>query len=140
VRRILLAILIAVTSAPAQPPTGGEAVWKAVRDGLAGPHSSEFWESNIKDALLPGSLARAGWRGTVISSEPPDHPILLRLAMYGATMPEVTIKLPRPLKASYPSGTIVLFLGGATKFTRDPFMLTLEVEQDEHTFVEKQTK
>jgi hypothetical protein len=60
--------------------------------------------------------------------------------MYGATTPEVTIKLPRPLKASYPSGTIVLFQGGATEFTRDPFMLTLEVEQDQHTFVEKESK
>ena len=60
--------------------------------------------------------------------------------MYGATTPEVTIKLSRPLKASFPPGTIVLFQGTANRFIRDPFMLTIEVEEDQHTFVKRQSE
>jgi hypothetical protein len=139
VRRIVLAIVLAVASAPAQAPRDGATVWKVVRDGLIGPDSAEFWKI-VKDSLLPSPpLARDRFRGVVLSSEPSDHPILLRIAMYGATTPELTIKLPRPLKASYPPGTDVLFKGVAREFTREPFMLTLEVDQDQYSFVEKES-
>jgi len=60
--------------------------------------------------------------------------------MYGKTTAELMIKLSRPLKASYPPGTVVLFQGAAREFTRDPFMLTLEVDQDQYTFVEKEQR
>ena len=96
--KIALSVLIFAMCISAQPSIGGAVLWKAVRNGLTGPAAADFWEQSVKGAMIPGASVRDGLKGTVLSSEPPDHPTVVTLAMYGASVAEVTIKLSPPFK------------------------------------------
>jgi hypothetical protein len=135
-RRLILLALVPLAFAPAQRQGDGAPWWKSLHDRLTKPDAEEFFKTVVKDAELPGPELPAGLRGTIVSSSPEYHPTRLTLAMYGATTPEVTIRLERSLPMALPEGTVVRFQGVAVEFTRDPFMLIFEVDPDDRvTFV-----
>jgi hypothetical protein len=88
------------------------AQWKAIKDGLI--NQAGYWDQ-MKDAALPKL------RGKVVSSSPKS----IVLALSDATTPEVTLTFETPVKAD--EGASLQFVGVAKTFTKEPFMLTLEV-------------
>lgn len=134
--RLVMLALIPLSFAPAQRSQDPSDIWKDIHDGLTRPDADDFFKSVIEDAELPGPDYPGGLRGTVVSSNPEYHPTVLTLAMYGATAPEVTIRLGRSLTQRLPNGTVVRFQGVAREFTKDPFMLTFDVDPDDNvTFI-----
>ena len=133
--KIILTALIVGTSLSAQAADPGATLWKALHDVLAGPEAANYWEHTLKYAVVPGLGVRDGFQGTVILSEPSNHPTIVKLAMYGTPAAEVTIKLSHPSTVAFAPGTAVRFQGIATEFSARPFDLTIEVEQDKETFI-----
>jgi hypothetical protein len=137
-----LAVMILVLLLPTRSSADEAAeLWHLIRQGLTGPDSANFWQHTLKDALLPGgSMGARALRGEVLAWLPAERPTRLVLAMSDEKTPEVTLKVAPPLKSPFPKGTVVLFAGVAAEFSKDPFMLTFDVEQDGSTFVEKESK
>ena len=112
------------------------AVWRIVKDGLQKPGAERFFESNVKDVLLPDGVNGVKFFvGTVLSSKPSDRPHELVLALSDLKTPEVTLRLvdefgQTALRKPLPPGTRVAFEGVVRTFTKEPFMLTFEVQAD----------
>ncbi|MEO8051263.1 MAG: hypothetical protein ABI833_12675 [Acidobacteriota bacterium] len=68
------------------------------------------------------------FEGTLVSSAPPEHPNQFLIAMLDEKAPEVTLRIKGQLKNPLPVGTLVSFEGVIEAFTREPFMLILEVK------------
>ena len=103
-----------------------------VEKALLDTDGLDYFEKNIKGALLP-PLA-----GKLVSATPSDHPSVLVLAMDGDE-PQVTLRLTHgygPQEARMPKpmalGSLITFEGVGISFTQEQFMLTLEVDTDEH--------
>lgn len=90
------------------------AQWKAIKEGLLSQDG--YWDQ-MKDAALPKL------RGKVVSSTPKS----IVVALSDATTPEVTLTFETPVKAE--EGATLQFVGVAKQFTKEPFMLTLEVAE-----------
>jgi hypothetical protein len=105
------------------------AVWSNIKSALQAKDGDTFFESNLNNSLFPGG--RNGvrvFRGTVVSSHPADHPSELVLAISDDIHPEATLKLKEGnFKGPITPGSKVAFRGIVTGYTKDPFMLTLEV-------------
>jgi len=109
-------------------------LWLTMKRSLEQPDGEKYFESNLKDALIPGGTnGLHSLMGTVVSSEPVAAPSKLVLALSAQT-PEVTLHLVdghgrlTTLNRSVAIGAKVAFAGGSTTFTKAPFMLTFEVE------------
>ena len=57
--------VVCQSSTEDDPPT---VLWRAIKQGLSGPHGREYFDKNLKDAQLPTLY------GTLVSSSPADHP------------------------------------------------------------------
>jgi len=107
------------------------AFWRDLKQGLTGPNTDKYWDA-VHGALIPPRDVHP-LRGTVVSSEPTDHPRKLVVAMSDDHTPEVTLTFtddhgkPATIKEPVAAGTIVEFGGMASEFQREPFMLTFEV-------------
>jgi len=105
------------------------AVWNSIKSALQAKDGDVFFESNLKNSLFPGG--RNGvrvFRGTVVSSRPAEHPNELVLAISDNNHPEATVKLKEGhFKGPVTPGSKVAFRAILTAFTKEPFMLTLEV-------------
>jgi len=69
-------------------------------------------------------------KGTVISMKPAKNPKEVVLGLENPTVPEVTLKFETPLPGAVDAGTALEFSGIANGFTKDPFMVTFEVEKE----------
>lgn len=88
------------------------AQWKNIKAGLLGDAA---YFDQMKGAALPKL------RGKVVSAEPKK----IVLALSDATTPEVTLEFETPVKAD--EGATLQFVGVAKSFSKEPFMLTLDV-------------
>jgi hypothetical protein len=88
------------------------AQWKNMKTGL---QTDPAYFDQMKGAALPKL------RGKVISAEPKS----IVVALSDATTPEVTLEFDTPVRAE--TGATLQFVGIAKSFTKEPFMLTLEV-------------
>ena len=103
------------------------AFWGEVKEGLTGDNSAMYWES-VKDAALPGGANGVmKFKGKLISATPETKPKELTIAISGEVA-EVTLKLDEPLPGKMDLGGELSFSGTAKEFTKEPFMLTFEVE------------
>jgi hypothetical protein len=91
------------------------AQWKNLKTNLQG--DAAFFDQ-MKDAEMPFKL-----QGTVVSAEPKK----IVLAMSDKTTPEATLTFETPVKAE-PGATLTFSKVIAKSFTKEPFMLTLEVQ------------
>jgi hypothetical protein len=91
------------------------AQWKNLKTNLQG--DAAFFDQ-MKDAEMPFEL-----QGTVVSADPKK----VVLAMSDKTTPEVALTFETPVKAD-PGSTITFSKVIAKSFTKEPFMLTLEVQ------------
>jgi tetratricopeptide (TPR) repeat protein len=109
------------------------ALWMSIKKELTGPNSDAYFASSVKDAHLPGgAMGVQKFKGKVIEHKPARNPKEIVLGMSDATTAEVTIKLETPfLIGKADPGTEIEFEGVVAGFTKDPFMLTMEVEKKE---------
>ena len=104
------------------------AFWNETKENLTGEKSSELWDMNYKDAGLPPSgLGFEMFKGKLVSSEPETKPKTLTIALAG-DMADVKIVLTEPLPGKMEPGGEISFKGTLKEFSKDPYMLTFEVE------------
>src|SRR5579871_5637975 len=90
---------------------GPPAMWKNIKRVLIGPHGKEYFETNMKDAILPTLV------GTVVSSTPAAHPNEFLVAIEDDQTAEARLRLEKPLEKPLPSGSKVSFEGVPYQFT-----------------------
>ncbi len=107
------------------------ALWLSVKKELTAEGGEQYFQERVKQALLPGDAVPGvtKFRGKLVAAKPPRNPKELVLAISDATTPEVTLRLDEPMTGTAEPGTEIAFAGIAMEFTRDPFMLTFEVEK-----------
>jgi tetratricopeptide (TPR) repeat protein len=104
------------------------AFWNETKENLTGEKSAELWESNYKDAALPDpALGFTKFKGKLVSAEPETKPKTLTIALAGDAA-DVKIVLAEPLPGKMDPGGEISFRGALKEFSKDPYMLTFEVE------------
>ena len=106
------------------------AFWLSIKKELAGPNGQQYFESGVKDALLPPeNLENVKMlKGKVISMKPATKPKEVVLGISSPDNAEVTLKFETPLPGKADPGTELEFKGRAETFTADPFNLTFDVD------------
>jgi hypothetical protein len=106
------------------------ALWMSVRKELVGAEGEAYFEQHIKGAALPGGAGGVQkFKGKVVSQKPAVGAKEVVVGVSDANIPEVTLKLDAPLAGKAPVGTEIEFEGVASGFTKDPFMVTFDVEK-----------
>jgi tetratricopeptide (TPR) repeat protein len=105
------------------------ALWLSIKEQLTAENGQQYFESSMKNALLPGGAGGiTKFEGTLVSHDPATRPKELVLAISDATTPEVTLRLESPLPGKADPGTKISFEGAALEFTKEPFMVIFAVE------------
>jgi hypothetical protein len=68
-------------------------------------------------------------KGYLVSQTPATRPTTLVLGIENQNTPEVTLKLDAPLAGKADPGTALEFEGIPQSFTKEPFMVTFDVEK-----------
>lgn len=106
------------------------ALWRSIKMELTGENGPAYFENNMKDAELPGGVnGVARLKGKLVSAAPEVRPKELTLAIENPAMGDVTLKLDSALPGKMEPGEEIEFSGVAKSYTKDPFMVTFEVEK-----------
>ncbi len=102
-------------------------LWYAIESQLKGDQGDAFFNSNVKDAEIPGGAEGVkNFSGTVITADPSK----VTLGVEDPAVPDTTILFTTPLKdteaAKIKVGDKLEFGGVAESFTKDPYMLTFK--------------
>jgi hypothetical protein len=114
------------------------AFWRdIVREPLQKEGDSYF--ENMKGALLPGDPGKAKgfemFKAKLISMDPANKPKTLVLALEKPDVADVTLKFDEPLPGNMEPGAILEFAGAPVSYTKDPFMVTFEVDMEQKQLV-----
>lgn len=106
-------------------------IWYGIKQGLTGDNGQQVFDSNVKDAEIPGGADNVkDFTGTVISIDPPDHPTKVVLGVEDPTKPDATLEFSQPLPAAaldkIKVGQKIDFSGVADSYSKDPYMLTFK--------------
>jgi tetratricopeptide (TPR) repeat protein len=108
------------------------ALWNDIKGQLTGENGPAYFESMVKDAGLPGGANGVmKFKGKLISTTPENRPKELKLAIEKPDVADVTLKLEEPLPGKMEPGGDIEFSGTAKAYTKEPFMLTFEVDKDD---------
>jgi hypothetical protein len=108
------------------------ALWRSIKTELTGDNGPAYYESSVKDAGLPGGANGVmKFKGKLISTTPETRPKELKLAVENPEVADVTLKLEEPLPGKMDPGGEIEFSGTAKAYTKEPFMLTFEVDKDD---------
>jgi len=99
------------------------ALWLNVKNELNGPNGEQYFNSTMKGAAVPKL------KGYLVSQSPASRPTTLVLGIENQNTPEVTLKLDAPLAGKADPGTALEFQGIPQSFTKEPFMVTFDVEK-----------
>jgi hypothetical protein len=84
----------------ASPPFAGaqqtqqNQLWDRIKQALQAPNGMEYFRYSLQGATIPGGVdGLARLRGTVISLEPPERPVILTVSMSDDGIADVTLKL-----------------------------------------------
>lgn len=102
------------------------AAWVHMRRGLEGQDGDKYLES-LRAAPVPKL------KGTVMRVQPEIKPSEIVLGMNQPLTEEVTLHVSQPFPNAAPAGTELEFEGAVESFTKQPFMLTISVDQDKIT-------
>jgi len=94
-----------------------------IKKALQAADGDGYW-GNLKDSELPA------FKGKLVSAKPEVNPKEIVLAVESADQPEVTLILEKPLRGKAEAGTEIEFVGVAKEFTKDPYTVKLEVENE----------
>src|SRR5262249_43769647 len=86
----------------------------------------------MKGALLPGEPGKQKgfekFKAKLISMDPPNKPKTLVLGLEKPDVADVTLKFEEPLPGTMEPGAELQFEGAPVSFTKEPFMVTFEVD------------
>jgi hypothetical protein len=104
------------------------ALWMRIKGALADTNGTTYFENELKDSAVPPM------KGTLIEGKPACKSKELLVAIplpdqQGNPVAEITLKLDAALTGKPEAGTTIQWTGVPKAFTRDPFMLTMEVER-----------
>lgn len=103
------------------------ALWMKIKGALADASGEEYFSGQLKDSAVPKL------KGTVVeATKCRAKEILVSIPLpdaQGAQKPEITLKLDAPLTGKVDAGQEFQWEGVPTAFTKDPFMLTMDVEK-----------
>lgn len=99
-----------------------------VKEPLLGDGGQQYFESKVKDFELPPP-GQPLLQGSVVSQTPARAPKTIVLGIQDPKTPEVTLQLDAAMAGPAEPGTVIKFKGVATSFTKEPFMVTFEVEK-----------
>jgi hypothetical protein len=103
------------------------AFWGDIRENLKGDNSAMYWEA-MKDSAVPGGVNGVmKFKGKLVSTDPETKPKTLMVAI-GGDMPDAKLVLTEPLPGKMDPGGDISFSGVAKEFSKDPYMITFEVE------------
>lgn len=97
--------------------------WYAVQQTLVADNGAATFESNVKDAQLPGGDVKF-FKGTVISIDPSDKPTKIVAGVFDPTKPDATLTFDSPVTSPVKVGDVLEFSGVAASYTKDPYMIT----------------
>lgn len=126
-------------SAQAPPSMPGEGpqlrLWLLIKQSLQAKDGQRYFEDNLKEAFLPGGADGVfSFSGTVLSNRPANNPEAVILGLSDTHTPEVKVRfVDQHGKVAHwgkpiASGTKVAFAGFVKEFTKEPFMLTFDVD------------
>ena len=76
-------------------------LWYTIKQSLTGDQGDQFFNSNVKDAEIPGDAQGVkDFTGTVISIDPPDRPTKVVLGVEDPGKSDRTLEFSTPLPAS----------------------------------------
>jgi tetratricopeptide (TPR) repeat protein len=105
------------------------ALWKSIKDQLTADAGQQYFDTSVKGAGLPGGANGVKkFKGKLISQKPALNPKELVVGISKPDTPEVTLKLETALRGKAAPGTEIQFEGVPSAFTKDPFMLTFDVD------------
>ncbi len=115
-----------------------EALWKSIKEALTGADGATYFNSSMKDALLPTL------KGKVVKMEPESKPKTILLAMTDGksdgAVADATLKFEAPLAGKVDVGTELTFEGVPESYTANPFMVVFNVDKDKlHGWTGKNT-
>ena len=99
-------------------------LWKNIKGALTGADGANYFNSSMKDALLP-TLG-----GKVVTMEPAVKPKTIVLAIEDGKTPDATLKFDVALPGKVEPGTMLTFEGVPDSYTASPFMVVFKVEKD----------
>lgn len=100
------------------------ALWKNIKKILDAPDGEQTFNSTMVNTKVK-------LRGFLVGQTPTERPKTLVLALSDREgRGEATLNLEAPFKYNAPRGTTIRFEGVAKSFSKSPFMLTFEVEQE----------
>lgn len=101
------------------------ALWITVKKSLVAANGEDYFKNELKGSGLPKL------KGKIVKTEPEVKPHTLYLALDG-DKEEIKVVLDVLLPEKADPGTEIEFDQGVpTEFTKDPFLLTVEVEKDQ---------
>ncbi len=103
-------------------------LWYTIKTNLTGDQGEKFFNSDVKDAEIPGGAGGVkNFTGTIISLDPPDRPTKIVLGVEDPTKPDVTLTFSEPLPANAVKvGDKQEFSGIADSYTANPYMLVFK--------------
>jgi hypothetical protein len=104
------------------------ALWMKIKGALADPNNPTYFDTELKDSAVPPM------KGTLVEAKPACKSKELLVAIplpdqQGNPVAEITLKLDPPLTGKPEIGGTIQWTGVPKSFTKDPFMLTMEVEK-----------
>jgi hypothetical protein len=103
-------------------------LWLRIRGALSSESGEEYFQTSMKDALVPGGVVNVHMlKGTVIAAIPATSPKVLLVGIFKSTEPDARLELDSPLGKRVEPGTQVEFQGVATEFAKNPLLVTFKV-------------
>ena len=104
------------------------ALWMKIKGALADPNNATYFDTELKDSAVPPM------KGTLVDGKPACKSKELLVAIplpdqQGSPVAEISLKLDAPLTGKPETGGTIQWTGVPKAFTKDPFMLTMEVEK-----------
>jgi hypothetical protein len=97
-----------------------------IKGSLSDANGQQYFDTQLKDTAVPQL------RGTLIAAKPACRPkeLIVGVPVPGAPLqPEITLKLDAPLTGKPELNKEFHWEGVPSAFTREPFMLTMDVEK-----------
>jgi hypothetical protein len=107
---------------------------KTLKENLLKPDGDSFFEMTVKDALLPGGANGVSkFKGKIVSMAPATRPKEIQLAIEKSGVADAKLTFETALAGKMEPGEELQFEGTAKSYTKDPYMITFEVEKDKLT-------
>jgi hypothetical protein len=108
------------------------ALWVTIKGQLTADGGDAYFSGSMKDALVPPEgqqPPQPPFQGKVISQEPARAPKTVKVAIEDGKTADATLVFDPPLPRPAEPGTVVTFRGVPTSFTKQPFVVTFDVDK-----------